>query len=154
MTPQNRNLPNNAAATSVPDKNLAGLEVYGNQEEKTWEEEPGRIGSLWKSRGKTWEDWKSRGICSKRKCFHCVGGLEEKIRMWKDRLSDLQKSKVNVKVEVILHICFTFLFHMFVLHTCFACYFTYSFQIFLSHICFVFAKQCFPYPSTKQTTEY
>ena len=76
MTPQNGNLPNNAAATSVPDKNLAGLEVYGNQEEKTWEEEPGRIGSLWKSRGKTWEDWKSRGICSKRKCFHCVGGLE------------------------------------------------------------------------------
>ena len=56
MTPQNGNLPNNAAATSVPDKNLAGLEVYGNQEEKTWEEEPGRIGSLWKSRGKTWEE--------------------------------------------------------------------------------------------------
>ena len=42
MTPQNGNLPNNAAATSIPDKNLGGLEVreikeksevYGNQEE-------------------------------------------------------------------------------------------------------------------------
>ena len=141
MTPQNRNLPNNAAATSVPDKNLAGLEVYGNQEEKTWEEEPGRknVGGLevyWNQEETgprenisiVWEDWKFMEI--KRKL------VQEKILVWKDRLSDLQKGKVKVKVEVILHICFTYLFCILVFHS----YFTYSFQIFLSHICFVSAS--------------